>query len=75
MAAESGRAGLLRNRTARRKGGLDSEKMLFKVALAIAVCSLGALALSRRRNEEDEAVLEREIEARLETLRESLFRR
>ncbi|HKV54340.1 MAG TPA: hypothetical protein VJN94_06825 [Candidatus Binataceae bacterium] len=49
--------------------------MILKVALALAVGSLCLMVLSHRSESQDEVGLEREVEARLQTLREHLFRR
>jgi hypothetical protein len=50
-------------------------KMLLKITLALALGSLGVLVLHRLRESEDEAILERKVEAQLQALREHLFQR
>jgi hypothetical protein len=49
--------------------------MLLKITLALALGSLGVLILHRLRESEDEAILERKVEAQLQALREHLFQR
>ena len=49
--------------------------MLLKITLALALGSLGVLILHRLRESEDEAILERKVEAQLRALREHLFQR
>jgi hypothetical protein len=49
--------------------------MLLKITLALTLGSLGVLILHRLRESEDEAILERKVEAQLQALREHLFQR
>jgi hypothetical protein len=51
-------------------------KMLLKITLALALGSLGVLILHRlRESEDEEAILERKVEAQLQALRDHLFQR
>lgn len=49
--------------------------MLLKVALVVALGSLGLIAVRRLVGAEDAAQLERTVEAQLQALRDHLFRR
>jgi hypothetical protein len=50
--------------------------MLLKITLALALGSLGVLILHRlRESEDEEAILERKVEAQLQALRDHLFQR
>ncbi len=48
--------------------------MLFKMALALSLGALATYAIRRMLEDEDEAVIARETEARLAALRRHLFR-
>ncbi|MBI3759323.1 MAG: hypothetical protein HY269_06165 [Deltaproteobacteria bacterium] len=49
--------------------------MLLKIALALALGSIGLLALGRLTEADDRTLLEETVEAQLQTLRDHLFKR
>jgi hypothetical protein len=59
----------------RRGRGVREREMLLKIAVALALGSIGLLALERLTEADDRLRLEETVEAQLQALRDHLFRR
>ena len=59
----------------RRGRGVREREMLLKIAVALALGSIGLLALGRLTEADDRVWLEETVEAQLQALRDHLFKR